>query len=387
MKKNKKKALKKNTPKKISTFKRYYLKFQKWQEGEKEKKEMKKRDINYSVKPKGYFARKIGVIFFWSLFLFMFLVVIVTLFSGGDDSNADELLQVENNQATSPEAIQFAENFLKDYFTWTATNDGKDQRKELMIKYVAEGIRNHSGLSIPNMDWNSTFKNAELKRITEKGTNLAYLTFLVEYEYVEVKEDKKKDKPEKKKIQKYIDVPIAFDGHSYGVYELPKFSYVYEDETTVKEVKYDRMNQAESEATNSIQEFLPTFFKTYAEDEKDKLNFMITDDNVTDGLNGTMRFDKVENSKIYKGQADNQFIVFAEVKLIDPETETKFNVTHQLELVKQEDRFLVSGMNNYDNKGVISSIEDDSNDSSEEVIDGDTENGEDDSTPEQENEN
>ena len=182
-------------------------------------------------------------------------------------------------------------------------------------------------------------------------------------------------------------MPIAFDGHSYGVYELPKFSYVYEDETTVKEVKYDRMNQAESEATNSIQEFLPTFFKTYAEDEKDKLNFMITDDNVTDGLNGTMRFDKVENSKIYKGQADNQFIVFAEVKLIDPETETKFNVTHQLELVKQEDRFLVSGMNNYDNKGVISSIEDDSNDSSEEVIDGDTENGEDDSTPEQENEN
>jgi len=76
--------------KKLSKFREYYLKWKKWYEMKKENKEFLKRNQNKSIKPKGYVARKIGVVSFWVLFGFMFLVVMVTFFSSDDKANADQ---------------------------------------------------------------------------------------------------------------------------------------------------------------------------------------------------------------------------------------------------------------------------------------------------------
>lgn len=372
-KKQNKTTNKKKVKTKPSKFKELHLKFKRWQEMEKEKKELKKQDINYSIKPKGYFARKFGVITFWTLFSFMFLVVAITLFSGNDEATADENLQVKVNPSSTPEAIQFAENFLADYFTWQVSEVGRQERTQTMLKYMSEDLRGHAALDIKNMEWNSVFKGADLKRITEKGENLAYITFLVDFEFTKIGAGNDSEgNPEVQRLKKYIDVPVAFDGHSYGVYELPKFTYIYEDETTVKQVKTtERLEQADVTISEKIKEFLPTFFKTYAEDEKDKLNYMIKNENVTDGLNGTMNFDKINSLQAFKGNAENEFIVFTEVIFIEPETQASFIVNHQLELTLEEDRLLVSGMNNQKNKGVISNIENKGNDEIEEDLTND----------------
>lgn len=338
--------------KRPSFFRQIVAKFKRWQEIEQEKKELKK-DINYSIKPKGYFARQIGVISFWVLFSFMFLVVVVTLFSGNDEATANEELKFEINQATTPEAIQFAENFLKDYFTWNLSENASETRKATMMKYVAKDLVGNSGLDIRNKEWNSSFKKSEVKRITEKGKNLAYITFLVEFDFTKF-QTSKDGKQEVKQLKKYIDVPIAYDGYSFGVYELPKFTYIYEDQTTVSGVKTEPLEQADVGILEKIKSFLPTFFRTYAEDEKDKLNFMLLDEKVTDGLNGTMIFDSINSLQAFKGKEENKFIIFTEITLIEPETNTPFIVNHQLELTLEQNRLLVSGMNDYEDKGVIS---------------------------------
>lgn len=368
-----KKKKKVSSPKKITKdkkptkLKEIRLKFKKWQEMEKEKKELKKQDINNSIKPKGYVARKTGVVSFWVLFSFMFLVVVVTMFSGDSKATADKTVEVEENYATSPEAIQFAENFLEDYFTWTETEENKEVRKQKMMKYVAEELRDHRALDIRSNEWNSVFKSAELKKITEKGDNLAYITFLVNFEFEKVKQDKKDKKPEVKQLQKYISVPVAYDKHSFGIYELPKFTYIYEDETTLDKVQYPKLEQADVEVVERIREFLPTFFKTYAEDEKEKLNYMIKNENVTNGLNGTMQFESIESLQAFNGKKKNHYIVYTEIKLIEPETNIPFFATHQLEIMQQEDRLIVSGMNNQEIKGVVSTIEGEESDGNTQI--------------------
>lgn len=346
-----------NKYKKPSKLKELQLKFKRWQEMEEEKKKLKKQDINYSIKPKGYFARKFGVIFFWFLFGFMFLVVITTLFSKNSEANLGGNFEVKVNQATTPEAIQFAENFLKDYLTWTVSEEGRTDREQKMIKYVAEELRGHSALDIKGLEWDSQFKWAELKKITEKGENLAYITFLVGFDFTKIKDSDTEQDKETKQLQKYIEVPIAYDGYSYGVYELPKFTYIFEDETSIKKVQTTmKSEQVDVSILNRIKEFLPTFFKTYAEDEQEKLNYMIKGENVTNGLNGTMLFDSLVSVQAYNGEKENQFIVFTEVKFVEPETKTPFIVSHQLEITLEQDKLLVSGMNNQRDKGVISNI-------------------------------
>lgn len=371
--KKKNRLKKKNVPKKATNkkpsrlqlkIKEFQIKLKKWQEEEREKKELKKQEVNRSVKPKGFLARRFGVITFWVLFSFMFLVVTVTIFSSGDKATADQEFEVELNQSTTPEAIQFAENFLKEYFTWTISEEGRESRQQNMVKYVAEELRGHSSfdLDIKNTHWNSKYIKSEIKEIEEKGENLAYLTFLVDFEFTKTQLNEGEEQPETKYLQKYIEVPVAYDGYSYGIYELPKFTFINESETTVKSVEMERLEQADVTISGKIKEFLPTFFKTYAEDEKEKLDYMLKNPDITEGLNGTMLFDSINNIQAFNKDKSNledeikEFIVFVEVKLIEPETQMAFLINHQLELVYEDDRLLVSGMNNHQYEGVVTTV-------------------------------
>lgn len=333
--------------------------FKKISEKEKIKKEKIKRAKNSSVKPKGFFARQFGVYTFWILFGFMFLTVIVTVFNGkSDEANADKpSVTVEKNYATSPEAIQFARNFTKEYFTWVVSDEGRNNRKTVMTKYLAEGLDEYAGLKFDGLQWNSKFLNAEIKKVEEKGKNLAHITFLVSFELSKGKEVKQ--------ASKYFVVPVAYDGKTFGVYELPKFTYVFED-TTLKQVVTQKLKTVNVQDSNKISEFLPTFFKSFAQDSKDKLNYILSDETVTDGLNNSMIFQKINSSDVYrkneksekniiddKNENNDEFIVFTEVVFVEPQTKIPFTTNYQLTVKKEKDgRFIVTGIDNLKNKEV-----------------------------------
>ncbi|GAE93046.1 hypothetical protein JCM21714_2080 [Gracilibacillus boraciitolerans JCM 21714] len=290
-----------------------------------------------------------GVISFWSLFSIMVLVVLVTMF-GGSSSNAEidykKILEANKNHATTDEAIQFAENFTQDYFTWKATDEGKNNRKSIMSKYMIEDLDDYGGIDFTNMKKNAVVRNVELRQIEEKAKDVAHITFYVEYELKESGEDAKTIKSEK-----YFVVPVAYDGKTYGVYELPKFTFL-EEATTVKSVSTPKYKKADTSEKNEIQEFLSTFFSSYAEDSQDKLNYLLYTEDLTPGLKQTVLFNQIKNSDIFLGENELEYLAVAEVIFKDPKSDISFATNYQLNLVKREGRYMVAGIDDIANKQV-----------------------------------
>lgn len=334
---------------KVKGLKKSLFRTKRFLESEIEENELKKKARNGSVKPKGYFARKLGVLTFWMLFGFMFLVVLVTMFSSskGEAKKVDNTVAIKKNYAASEEAIQYAIDFTKDYFTWNVSDDGKNKRKSTMSKYLAEGLDQYAGLNFNGLEWNSKFIGAELKKVKEKGNDLAEITLLVNYELKKnnVAPDQQSTN-EVKQSSKYFVVPVAYDGKTLGVYELPKFTYVYE-KTTLKEVTSIQLKQADVAESEKIKKFLTTFFRSFAEDPKDKFDYILANDNVTDGLNNSMKFQKVNKADVFKGEKNNSFVVFTEVSLLEPETNVSHTSNYQLTVVKKDGKYIVSGLDDH----------------------------------------
>ncbi|WP_053351203.1 conjugal transfer protein [Ornithinibacillus contaminans] len=324
------------------TIKKVYNYFFRDYKYQKEKKLQRKAAKKASIKPKGFIAKKSGVIIFWVTFGFMFLVVFSTLFSG--DSSEAKTKEVSNvkNLAASAEGIQFAKNFTRDYFTWEVSDKGKSVRKETMSKYLADGLDEYAGISFNGLQWNSNFVDSEVKEVVENGENLALITLLTRFELRSV------DGNDTKKIEKYFVIPVAYDGKTFGVYELPKFTFIQEN-TTLQKVVSNKLNRAETSIAGEIKEFLPTFLKSYAEDTKDKLNYILTEENVTDGLQGMMKFSDVKEANVFVGEQPDHYVVFATVIFLEPETNLAIETNYHITVVNRDDRYIVSGINDQEN--------------------------------------
>lgn len=317
----------------------------------------RKKKENISVRPKSYVARKLGAATFWVLFFFMFLVVTLTMISNASKADEKGSVQVEErvNESTKPEAIQFAESFIEQYFTWSTDTEVKNKRSEKLNQFLAKGLDIHGGLEIDSVTWNSRYIGSKVKKVEEMGGNQAFITFYVDIELSKaIKQETKVEDKEKveeakteiltKNIGKYFVVPVAYDGKTYGVYELPKFTFIDEQTTLVAEKPAGLKTLNDSKEAQNIREFLNTFFVSFAEDSEDKLVYILEDPNYKNGLNQTMEFVEVTNSEVYEGGKENQFSVTCDVILSDPESEVQFKTNYKLTIRKDGDRFIVSSL-------------------------------------------
>lgn len=341
--------------------KRFFFKLKKLSDYEKEKKDARKFK-NDSVKPQGYMARKAGSMSFWAMFGFMFLVTMVTVFSNNSsraDINYEQIFDEMNNPSASAEAIQFAENFARHYYTWEISDEGRYDREIHLSRFLVDGIDSHAGVDVSKSEWNSTAKKAELREIDDRGNHIAHITVYVEQELSEASGDGRKT------VDRYLIVPVAYDGHSYGVYELPKFTFINE-ETTVKRVINNRMRQVESNIRNDVREFLHTFYSSFSQDPQEKLNYLLLTEDVTSGLQQSFIFDDIKQTEVFEGDNELEYIVFSEVDFTDPTTSIPFTTQYELRLVKREGRFMVADMKGLEDK-IIESVfeqEDEENDDS-----------------------
>jgi len=315
-----------------------------------EQQSKKKKVKNISLRPKGFIARKAGVIAFWTLFSFILLVVFVNVFGSSDEVNADQKIEIKTNKAMSQEAVQFAKDFSQDYFTWVNSTEGIKQRQEALAKYLGSNLNEHAGLGIDNLSWNSQFVDAVVKGTEDKGNNISTITLKVNFKLYQFEEDGVTVKDEKAGV-KYFVVPVAYDGHSFGIYELPKFTYIQEG-TTLNKVTYPKLKRAEEKDTTEVRGFLTTFFRSYAEDPQDQLNYLLAEDDVIQGLNNTMAFDKVKSAEIFKANEDKEFVVYTEVTFIDPDSGIPFNTNYQLTVIQKSGKYVVSGMDEHKGQAV-----------------------------------
>ncbi|WP_046176721.1 conjugal transfer protein [Domibacillus indicus] len=295
-------------------------------------------------RPKGYMARRAGAAAFWVLFSFMFLTVAVTLFSKTEKPYTPKATTVEavENPAVKPEAVQFAKSFTTHYFNWGNSEEEKKKRQEKLKAFLAEGLDPQAGLNMEKVTWNSVYKSSAVKQVKERGSNKSLITFYVSAEFS--RETKDEDEPETKNVSKYFVVPVAYDGHSYGVYELPKFTYMKE-QTTVKAEETGLQKASSSPETSAVRRFLDTFFKSYTEDSTDKLAYILEDGTRIAGLNKSMTFVKVASADIYEGKKKGEYSVQSEVIMQDPESDMQFHTDYELAVKKEGGRFVVSAMN------------------------------------------
>ncbi|MBA2176889.1 conjugal transfer protein [Halobacillus locisalis] len=346
-----------NKEKKQSQFKKILVGIKRMSDQSKEEKDRKKKEKLVSGKPKGYAARKIGVLSFWTLFAFMFLVVFATMFSNSSKGSVDieKLIEDQESIVTSQEAVSFGKSFSRDYFTWTADREGIVDRRERLKPYLAGHIVADAGLSTGSLEQDSIVRDISLRKIDEVNDDIAMITYLVKYE-LQQKELSEKKVLESKQAEHFFVVPVAFDGQTFGVYELPKFTYV-EEETTVGDVSLAGLDRVENAVASRVDDFLYTFFPSFASDPQENLNYLLKSDDVTNGLKGDLAFVDVKSSDVRQKGENGDLFVFAEVAFEDEETGLSYTTDYELSIAENDGRFVVSGIDSLDSKKVRSKEE------------------------------
>ncbi|WP_040980405.1 MULTISPECIES: conjugal transfer protein [Oceanobacillus] len=302
-------------------------------------------------KPRAYTFRKIGAVTFWILFIFMFLVVLINVISSSS-SNASfdeqEGEAFELNSTTQPEAIQFAMDFTRQYFTWDK-DDLEDRDLRLQL-YLALGVEPRN-IDLVGSGWNATYNSSSLKEIREISANKSHIILSINATLdreVETGSGKNaSSENESERLEKYIAVPVAFDGESFGVYSTPYFTNV-ENEITVANTgmteDLEGLDSENREEETNISNFLPTFFESYASDTQDILAYVLDDPDAI-GMNGEMNFVEVISSDVFQGREDNEFIVASTVTFEEPATLVTFDFEYLLLIQKEGNRYIISSMN------------------------------------------
>lgn len=346
-----------------------------------------------AYRPRGYAVRKIGVGMFWLAFAFMFLVVFFSAIQPSDPTSAESQLQMKLNPATTTTAVQYAENFAREFFTWGPDDKAKQERQARLKPFLAKGLDEQAGLHMMSLKTTSTFLKSEIKHIEEMGSNRAYVTLKVFHEVGVPKEVEKNatvaetsvegETPskspatktveyEKQEASKFFVVPVGYDA-DYGIYDLPKFTYLENQTTMVAQNSARGLRTIDgAEEKRNIRNFLDTFFSSYATDPRDKLGYLLTDPDHQSGLNGSLHFVSVTNAEVYEGEgwqtaadleaateqdATNEaaqeeeasaapvvkdYIVLAAVVMEDPVSLERFTSNYRLSVVEKEGRYVVS---------------------------------------------
>lgn len=312
-----------------------------------QKKEHLKQAKNSSIKPRGYAARKAGKIIFWLLFGFMILVVMMNLFSGGNKTQAKTEAVPVVNKATSPEAVQFAQDFARDFLTWNSSSSGQSDHANRLAKYLANDLDPDAGLQIQNTTvQKSIFDASEVKDIEDKGNDCAEITLLVSYDVTKAKAKKPQT------VSKYLVVPVTYTGNSFSLYQLPRFTFINEN-AHLSQTQDTTLRQVSADTQSRVEAFLPTFFKAYTVDSQDQLNYFLTSSSVTTGLNNTLNFVSIDNDNIYVGKGNNSYLAFVQATFSDPDSGIQFSTNYQLTITNMGKRYVVSGISDHITKGVV----------------------------------
>ncbi|QKY69431.1 conjugal transfer protein [Lentibacillus sp. CBA3610] len=283
-----------------------------------------------------------GVITFWMLFAFMFLVVFITVTSTPESAETrnDKQTEVNQNPATKPAAIQFAKEFTRAYFNWEPTTEGWKDRSQRLSNYLAEGLDDQAGLVTENLEWNAASKEIAYQKTDEITDRKAHIIF-------EVTSEMQKNK-ESKLVTKDFAVPVVHNGSTYGVYELPFVTYLKDGTDVEADREVNRTNLTsinDNGEIDNIEAFLETFFKSYVQDSEDQLSYMLTDKSARNGLNGALKFKGVNRTELYEGNKAGDYFVMTEVTFEEPATQMEMKSVYKLVVAKKDDHYVVAKLN------------------------------------------
>ncbi|MGZ9785461.1 conjugal transfer protein [Bacillus pseudomycoides] len=322
-----------------------WKKIKQWFQKTKNGKEGESRK---AIRVPSYKGRMVGKWLFWGLIAWMFFVSCTTVFktmkADAKVTPQTESKQVvpKQNLATRPEAIEFARLFTKEYFTWKRGEEDLKKRAERLKGYVSKGVDSQAGIETNGLQWDSDFLYATILRVDETKENGSNVIFKVKYKLHRQKPDNSGE--EVKEVWQQVSVPIKTDGKAFVVNGLPQIVKV-DEKANIKEKESEREEIKDLTTKKDMQEFLPTFFKSYTTASQKELAYVLDNSRIK-GLEGAMKFDKVTSSKVYPGKTKGSYEVQAEVMLMDVHSETKMKTIYTLFVKQDGKQFVVTDLKN-----------------------------------------
>lgn len=234
----------------------------------------------------------------------------------------------------------FAEQFAREYFVWKKNRE--EERDKRLAEFLPQNMIDRVKMDVKD----ATFEKAEVfmtsvwnVKTRTDGSDIKDVTVFVEqWLYSESGKDDKR-------VLRYLVVPVKKAGESYLVadqpYEIPR-----PQAAQLTEKKKDEKSEGQlvDEATSKkVETFLNDFWKSYTQDRKEQIAYMMKDQKPVQGYKGIFKFVQLSNLKIYKEQGI-EYKADCDVLLEDVQSAIKVTYHYQFTLIQEKDRFYVSKM-------------------------------------------
>ncbi|MFS6999050.1 conjugal transfer protein [Carnobacterium maltaromaticum] len=252
--------------------------------------------------------------------------------------------ETEITQIDYPLVERYMGGFVSAYMNVDLSKDEiVQQRLKNLEKYFAFDVSKIND----NLDKKTTRKLTSLKLLniqTMKQYDLA--KYKVEYEIIEMSLNEKTKKEEKRssKVSSILCIPYVQSDGLITVVSLPYFSSeqdVYGKAPALEMSESSDTTEAMAKVKPSIEKYLPTFFKKYAESNKADLTLLMKK---VELMGGNYELDKVDVSQARYSFVGENVLVQVYVSFKNKETDFVHTEPFTLQLAKQEKSWFVVDM-------------------------------------------
>ncbi len=273
----------------------------------REKKKIKNEPEEIHVqKLSGFSIRKIGMILVWIILIFIFLRGIIAIFTSVSPSEQkrtfDEYINTLNlEENLKGEASTFAENFVKNYFTYDGKN--KDNYDSRMANFTATGLI----ITAPE-DVETTVNYISSTSVNFLSEEAVDVDVIVEVKY-----------SDNIKLFK-ITVPIEIDSNGkMAVVNYPQF--IPNEDKSEEISAYQKTlpgRDINKDELSEIQTNLESFFKTYFEGNDNELSYYVTKSfPYKQGLRGLIQFNSITALRVSFDENNDRFYAVANLEIVD----------------------------------------------------------------------
>lgn len=286
-------------------------------------------------KLKTVFFRRVARVLLWTLIIFLLLRGIGTLFASSETGEAQRLINQYVSERAYQERVEFeasafAEGFAMEYFTYEKGGDYEERLKN----YIP------SSLSLSNSGYGKTKAlSARSYGFEWFSSNQLDVLVAVKVGYELEVEDQGEIKFQQLEKEVFVAIPVMEQEGKYIVEDYPAML------PPPLKADIDRSfysgTGADTDVVDEVEEVLESFFKTYFSGSSGEISYYMYENKRIEGLKSTYSFDRLDNVRVFTTELENEYLVLAELSIIDSLSKISHKQGYHVELIKSDNRYYI----------------------------------------------
>lgn len=280
-------------------------------EGEKENRSVLPKIKNDRIR--STWPRRVGKIVLWAILILILVRGVSSLLSGSRVARQQESLEqyiaaAELRETTRAGAAAFAENFIRDYYTFTGIT-GTDY-KERVGNYLAKSLDIRDPMA-GICKTEVIVANAVSVNFSEVDQLNVDVNVKVHYTPIGEQTIATADK------NFTIRVPIVVKKNAYAVDALPQYVSMQEAADISKADAYTG-SEVDSKEKEKVKVFLDNFLRVYYTGNSSELAYYLTPEfNQSQGIKGVVEFDRIKNLAVYYLVDTKEYLIDVSIIVLD----------------------------------------------------------------------